>query len=158
MTMARVPKKLLYIILAIIAAVVGYLFEPQSPSSSLNKSTTTTPSTQDDVERLLAHAYKNQLSDLQVQGVARVHKLLPDDNKGSRHQRFIIKFDSGLSVLVAHNIDLAPRLNNLKAGDMLGFNGEYEWNDRGGVLHWTHRDPAGRHAHGWLELNGKRYQ
>ncbi len=64
---------------------------------------------------------------------------------------------SGQTVLFAHNIDLAPRLNGLKVGDRVEFHGEYEWNAKGGVIHWTHRDPLGRHEPGWLKHNGRRY-
>ncbi|EGR2531390.1 DUF3465 domain-containing protein, partial [Vibrio cholerae] len=97
----------------------------------------------------LQQAYQSQQSDLQVQGFGQVAKVLPDDNDGSRHQKFILKLNSGQTLLVAHNIDLAPRIPNLKVGDSVEFYGEYEWNKKGGVLHWTHKDPQNRHAHGW---------
>ena len=83
---------------------------------------------------------------------------MPDDNYGSRHQRFILKLNSGQTLVVAHNIDLAPKLHSLKESDVVTFNGEYEWNSKGGVLHWTHRDPKGRHVAGWLKHNGRMYQ
>lgn len=105
-----------------------------------------------------ASAFAARLSDIQMQGEGRVIKTLPDDHEGSRHQRFILQQADGHTVLVAHNIDLAPRLNGLKKGDTVGFFGEYEYNARGGVIHWTHHDPQGRHADGWLEYRGKRYQ
>ena len=38
------------------------------------------------------------------------------------------------------------------------FYGEYEWNSEGGVIHWTHKDPAGVHVDGWLEYEGIVYQ
>ena len=109
-------------------------------------------------ERQLAEAYQNQVSDVQVSGSGRVIKILADDTKGSRHQKFILKLANGQTLLVAHNIDLAPRLDGLRSGDSVKFYGEYEWNKLGGVLHWTHHDPAGRHANGWLEYRGRRYQ
>ncbi len=83
---------------------------------------------------------------------------MSDDNDGSRHQRFILRLGSGQSLLIAHNIDIAPRVATLRTGDTVSFYGEYEWNDKGGVIHWTHRDPQGQHAAGWLEHNGQRYQ
>ncbi|WP_195708050.1 DUF3465 domain-containing protein [Vibrio metoecus] len=106
----------------------------------------------------LQQAYQSQQSDLQVQGFGQVSKVLPDDNDGSRHQKFILKLNSGQTLLVAHNIDLAPRIPNLKVGDIVEFYGEYEWNKKGGVLHWTHKDPQNRHAHGWLKHNGQVYE
>ncbi|WP_033931465.1 DUF3465 domain-containing protein, partial [Vibrio cholerae] len=102
-------------------------------------------------DSVLQQAYKSQQSDLQVQGFGKVVKVLPDDNDGSKHQKFILKLNSGQTLLVAHNIDLAPRIPNLQVGDSVEFYGEYEWNKKGGVLHWTHKDPQNRHAHGWLK-------
>ena len=93
-----------------------------------------------------------------VCGTGQVSKVLKDDTEGSRHQRFILDIGARQTVLVAHNIDLAPRLPDLQVADSVAFCGQYETNARGGVIHWTHRDPGGRHADGWLELRGKRYQ
>ncbi|OZT84347.1 hypothetical protein CIK04_13045 [Vibrio sp. 03_296] len=109
-------------------------------------------------DAVLQQAYQSQQSDLQVQGFGQVVKVLPDDNDGSRHQKFILKLSSGQTLLVAHNIDLAPRVPNLKVGDSVEFYGEYEWNKKGGVLHWTHKDPQNRHTHGWLKHNGQLYE
>lgn len=109
-------------------------------------------------DSVLNDAYNNHQSDVQVQGAGNVIKLLSEDNKGSRHQRFILRLDSGQTILVAHNIDLAPKIANLRVNDLIEFYGEYEWNSRGGVIHWTHHDPSNRHAHGWLRHNGTTYQ
>lgn len=94
----------------------------------------------------------------QIRGTGTVVKILPDDNKGSRHQRFILELASGQTLLVAHNIDLAPRIADLEEGDTVAFNGEYADNARGGVVHWTHHDPQGRHAGGWLKHEGQTYE
>ena len=116
-----------------------------------------TSSTQND-DRVLQQALNNRQSDLQVQGEGVVIKTLPDDVKGSRHQRFILRLGDGQTLLIAHNIDLAPRIRRLSAGDNVAFYGEYEWSEKGGVLHWTHHDPSGRHIGGWLKHEGKTYQ
>jgi hypothetical protein len=109
-------------------------------------------------ESALAAAFENQQSDLQVRGQGEVLRVLADDNDGSRHQRFIIELESGQTLLIAHNIDLAPRVESLQRGDTVEFFGEYEWNPRGGVIHWTHHDPRGRHVGGWLKHRGRTYQ
>ncbi len=109
-------------------------------------------------DQVLKQAYKSQQSDVQVRGSGVVIRVLRDDNVGSRHQKFILKLESRQTLLVAHNIDLAPRVANLNVGDRIEFNGEYEWNSKGGVLHWTHHDPQGRHEGGWLKHNGRTYQ
>ncbi|WP_338056224.1 DUF3465 domain-containing protein [Shewanella pneumatophori] len=106
----------------------------------------------------IQQAYEQQQSNQQVQASGVVTRILPDDNEGSRHQKFIVKLAHGQTILIAHNIDLAPRIPALNIGDTVTFFGEYEWNKRGGVVHWTHHDPAGRHIGGWLKHNGKTYQ
>lgn len=106
----------------------------------------------------LAYAYDHQLSDIQVQGEGIVEKVLRDDTKGLAHQRIIVRIGPGHTVLIAHNIDLAPRVENVKKGDRLKFYGEYEWNNKGGVVHWTHHDPKKKHTDGWIMLDGKRYE
>lgn len=106
----------------------------------------------------LLTAYLNRKSDVQIESEGVVKRVLPDDRNGSRHQRFILEGPSGRTVLVAHNIDLAPRVPDLAPGARIAFHGEYEWNERGGVIHWTHHDPRGEHPGGWIEFRGRRYQ
>ncbi len=106
----------------------------------------------------VASAYRARQSNIQVSGQGVVSRVLPDDRQGIRHQKFILLLPSGQSLLVAHNIDLAPRIPHLKKGDQISFTGEYEWNPKGGVLHWTHKDPHGRHAAGLLRRGNQLYQ
>lgn len=94
----------------------------------------------------------------QSTGAGTVVRILPDDNKGSRHQKFILKMPSGQTLLIAHNIDLAPRIRALNLGDTIVFLGVYANNSKGGVIHWTHHDPRGKHSGGWLMKNGSKYQ
>jgi len=94
----------------------------------------------------------------QTRGSGTVVRILADDNDGSRHQRFILEIAGGRTLLVAHNIDLAPRIAGLNVGDTVEFYGEYEWNDKGGVIHWTHHDPNGGHPDGWLKHGGRTHQ
>lgn len=116
------------------------------------------PSSANSDNRALYALMANKRSGEMVAGEGVVQKVLKDDTDGSRHQRFILDVGQGKTLLVAHNIDLAPRLPDLAAGDRVRFYGQYESNHRDGVLHWTHHDPAGRHPGGWLEYRGKRYE
>ena len=109
-------------------------------------------------DQLLKSAYENRQSNLQVEGFGVVIKILPDDFQGSRHQRFILRLSSGQTILISHNIDLARRIDSLQEGDSVEFFGEYEWNSKGGVVHWTHHDPEGLHENGWLKHHGSTYQ
>ena len=145
------------IIIPLIAVLV-YALAQYNESKLFNNESASQSSEIHQSQDLIKQAYQNQQSDLQVQSHGIVKKLLNDDNQGSRHQKFIIKTSNGLSLLVAHNIDLAPRINDLRQGDRIEFYGEYEYSDKGGVIHWTHHDPAGHHANGWLKHNGKTYQ
>ena len=156
-------RKLILLCIVAVLSAVTYIQENfgTGQNQSQNQSSTQTSTADLDyskTDQLIEKAYQNQQSDLQVAGEGRVIKVLADDLDGSRHQKFILKLSSGRTVLFAHNIDLAPRVDNLREGDQLEFYGEYEWNDRGGVIHWTHHDPRGKHADGWLRHNGKTYQ
>jgi hypothetical protein len=141
------------LLILIVLAVAIYGFIQTQGVSIFDRSRTNHGS-----ERLLEHAFKNQKSNFQVEGEGEVIKILPDDLKGRRHQRFIIRLNSGQTLLISHNIDLAPRISKLRKGDSIAFSGEYEWNHKGGVIHWTHHDPAGRHMGGWIKHRGKKYQ
>lgn len=103
----------------------------------------------------IARAFEAGESGFMVTVAGKVVKVLPDDRDGSRHQRFLLRIEAGPTLLVAHNIDLAERVR-IGPGDPLRLRGQYEWNDRGGVLHWTHRDPDGEHPGGWIEVDESR--
>jgi len=154
-------KKTISAILMLVVGVLVYLNEqgvlPGTPADGVGNSGPAI-STSADGTREIAEAYRAQRSDVQVRGEGVVKKILRDDLKGSRHQRFLLRLSNNQTLLVAHNIDLAPRIDDLREGDRVAFYGEYEWNNQGGVLHWTHHDPGGRHADGWLKHQGRTYQ
>lgn len=106
----------------------------------------------------IAELYAEQADDVRVAGFGWVSRLLSDDLEGDRHQRFVLELDNGMTVLVAHNIDVAPRLDGLAVGDEVGFAGDYVYTQEGGTIHWTHRSDTPNHAGGWLEWDGRRYE
>lgn len=148
-------KKLLLLAIAVAAAI--YLSrQPDEVSHGVAEPTAArAPAASAD---RLANAYAEQQSEVQVAGDGTVTRILGDDSVGDRHQRFILTLDSGQTLLIAHNIDVAPRIDSLREGDSVSFSGEYEWNDKGGVVHWTHHDPQGQHEAGWLRHRGRTYQ
>jgi hypothetical protein len=102
-------------------------------------------------------AARDRRSNVLVEVDGRVVKVLQDDREGDPHERFLLLVADGLTLLVAHNLELAERVP-LKRGDRVTVRGEYEWNEKGGVLHWTHDDPAGRHPAGFILHEGRTYQ
>ncbi len=147
----RMRKTLLSLLAVLVVALGGQQvfdtgterrLEPASPADRPPNTTT----------------FSDTLSGRMIRVDAKVKRVLKDDNEGSRHQRFLIETADGTSILVAHNIDLAPRVPGPHPGSMISLYGEYEWNEKGGVLHWTHHALRGDHEAGWVEYRGERYQ
>lgn len=109
-------------------------------------------------DRILTKAYQRRLSEIKVRCSGVVIRKLSDDVEGIRHQRFIIKLASGQTLLIVHNIDLAPRLATLKRRDRVVVMGEYIWSRQGGLIHLTHLDPDGVGFHGFIRHKGNTYQ
>ncbi len=92
---------------------------------------------------------------IEVKGFVR--RLLSDDDDGSRHQRFIINIGNRTTLLIAHNIDLAKRVP-IGMGDRVHVRGMFEWNDLGGLVHWTHHDPLGVEDGGYVRYRQRDYR
>lgn len=159
------------LVLALVAAAglyfAGRIREAPVPSAAVQPSAgaprpsagpARRPAAGESGEARIVRAFEQRLSNQWVEAEGVVERILPDDRQGSRHQRFLLRLpSSGHTVLVSHNIDLSPRVRGLQVGDRVVFRGEYEWNTRGGVIHWTHRDPAGKRPGGWIEHKRRRY-
>jgi hypothetical protein len=102
-------------------------------------------------------AQEAHLSKVELTVRAKVIKLLPEDSEGLPHQRFLLGLSNGTTVLVAHDVKMAPSVP-VEVGDTPIIRGEYIWNDKGGLIHWTHHTDTWRHEGGWIFLNGTRYQ
>ncbi len=142
-------KKILSIIIFLAASTLAWYFNENGTTVFDGPSVSTNGQYTD---------FASAVSGEQVSGSGVVVRVLSDDNEGSRHQRFILKLGSERTILVAHNIDVAPRIASIRVGDNVKFYGEFERNDQGGVIHWTHRDSQNRHAHGWLRHKDKTYE
>jgi len=118
-------KKMVPVIAAAVTVLALYGLDNLRDDSAVSQAPTQAPQTASAAvagDQVIQAAYENRQSDVQVEGAGRVVKVLPDDNEGSRHQKFILELASG------------------------------------GVVHWTHHDPQGRHVDGWLKHDGKTFQ
>lgn len=155
-------KKLLLALVILIGAGLYDFVNKQLTGSSSSNQTPITADAPKNTSQNQSNALLEKIRDaavnqrsgwwLETEGV--VIKNLKDDTKGHQHQKFLLKLAPDITLLVAHNIDLAPRAN-IKKGDKIKIRGRYEWNNRGGVIHWTHHDPKGRKEGGWIYANGK---
>lgn len=108
--------------------------------------------------RDIASAFDNHKNLASVTVSGSIVSILSDDTDGDRHQRFIIKLSNAQTVLIVHNIAIAPRVTSIAITESIFIHGEYIWNSEGGLIHWTHHDPTGTHEDGWIQYRGKTYQ
>jgi len=148
--------------LAIIVVVLAYqFFNPKNQDSQIEQlGNVESPQLESQTALLnkIRQARENTDSRFWLTIEAKVVKILKDDRRGSQHQRFLISPAKDITLLVAHNIDLAKYVP-LSVGDKVKIRGRYEWNNRGGVVHWTHHDTKGRkEGGGWIYHDGKYYK
>jgi hypothetical protein len=153
-------KKQLLVLLAIFLALNftacrGPNSAPMQESKAESAQVSTKPSMD---AGAITEAFGAQRNLPQVQGSGIITKVLKDDTKGLKHQKFLLKVSDSITILIAHNIDLAPRVADIAEGDVVTFKGEYVYTPKGGTVHWTHKDPRGNHEGGWLMLNGQKYE
>lgn len=153
---SRIPRHLVTIVFAVAAIALALWWDrgaPRAGAASADRGGAEVEAGRAKIEK----AFQDRLSAVMVEVEGSVDRTLADDNQGSRHQRFILRLPSDLTVLVAHNIDLAPRVP-LEPGDRVALRGQYEWNEQGGIVHWTHHDPEDRRPGGWIRHRAREYR
>jgi len=151
--------------LVVAAGVGGYNYLTKDKNYNDNNNTTTNSvsakspniGNQEQTLKRIRKERENPRARFWLESKGQVIKILKDDTKGSQHQKFLLKLAPDITLLVAHNLDLAKRVP-VRKGDNIKIRARYEWNNRGGVLHWTHHDPKGRKEGGWIYANGKYYK
>lgn len=146
--MKKATNKIISIIALLISA---YFANNYVQESSNNFSTKQNVINNEKLESLFRKHQSNKIITID----AKVINILSDDRQGDKHQRLIIK-SGNITLLLAHNIDIASRVP-VKKGDLINVRGEYEWNEKGGVIHWTHKSDSNRHESGWIKHNKKKY-
>lgn len=137
---------------------------PASSAGATTNAKTSTQAASDTGAVTVAQLFREQRSDTFVETRGRVERLLDDDREtadgSDMHQRFLVRTDDGVTVLIAHNITVGARVP-AKVGDRVSLRGEYEWSDRGGTIHFTHKpkfSTRDREQRGWIEHDGRRYE
>lgn len=130
-------------------------YTPLPPANQPAEGSGSNPTTIDETQVLSAQ--QQQAEKVEVTCTLPVKKLLPDDTKGLPHQRFLLSLSNGSTILVAHDTAMAPKVP-LAPGDLVTIRGEYIWNAKGGVIHWTHHTDTPRHEGGYIDYQSRRYQ
>lgn len=103
-------------------------------------------------------AFERRAENVELTATGAVDRVLSDqDGPSGPHERFIVRLpDVGMTVLVEHNLSIAPRVP-VVVGEPVVVHGEYVWNAQGGLLHFTHHDPDRSHEGGYIVYAGRRY-
>lgn len=105
----------------------------------------------------IIQAQSQQARKVELTVTAPIKKLLREEDYREPHQRFLLILSNGTTVLVANDLKygtFAP----VQEGNVVRIHGEYIWNEKGGVLHWTHKSDEPNHESGYIDFNGMRYQ
>jgi hypothetical protein len=139
-----------------VALILSYRLFPRShPASKANASAPQGPTLAPGTTAIM-NAFSSATSGVEVESSGTV-KEVPKDAAGANHQKFILDLGNGHTLILLHDTDSAPPVP-AKVGDTLQFRGQYEWNENGGLIHWTHHDPEMKHEDGWVKLDGKAYR
>jgi hypothetical protein len=104
-------------------------------------------------------AYSAGRSGVEVVAAGRVTQVFGiRPGRTSPHEGFLVRLNAGcaLVVRVEVNTDFTGAIP-LASNQQVAVKGEYEYYPRGGVIHWTHHDPRGRHENGFIEAGGRMY-
>lgn len=102
--------------------------------------------------------FQARRSHVEVTADGTVVTIFPDRSSSSGvHEQFIVRLSSGgITVEIEHNISIGRRVP-VNQGDSVIVHGEYIWNSKGGLIHFTHHDPQGTHEGGYIKDNGGIY-
>ncbi len=109
-----------------------------------------------DNERLL-QAFEQSRTGVWVSGHGTVTQILPDLNGNNPRQRFNVAIEGQTwQLLLINELDGSERVP-VERGDVVAFQGRYDFFASGGTLSLTFADPAQPGGGGWIEHKGRRY-
>jgi hypothetical protein len=120
------------------------------------------PTTDDSSNGAVYEAWREERSRVEVTAHGAVARILGERGGPSGpHLGLLLHLSGGegrgLTVRVEDNLDLTGPIA-LREGEAITVRGEYIYDPRGGLIHYTHRDPRGRHEAGYVEVDGRIYQ
>ncbi len=115
----------------------------------------------DDANGAVYKAWATHASRIEVTATGSVARILGTRvGPSGPHEGFLLHLRGsagrGLTVRVEDNVDLTGPIP-LAEGQSVEVRGEYIYDARGGLIHYTHADPRGRHLPGYVRANGKFY-
>jgi hypothetical protein len=115
------------------------------------------PEQPDNAQACTAYAASAQRQEVIVKGTV-ADLLGTAQGPSGEHEGFLLKLTQQCDLLlrVEVNTDITGPIP-LHAGETAIVKGEYETDPTGGVIHWTHHDPQGRHVGGYIVAAGKTY-
>ncbi len=110
-----------------------------------------------DNARLLS-AFEEGRTGVWVSGHGTIAQVLADETGiGFPRQRFNVRVEGQLIVLVTHLLTDSGRVP-AQRGDVIAFQGRYDFNASGGTVSHTHRDESQPGSGGWIRHDGVTYQ
>jgi hypothetical protein len=104
-------------------------------------------------------AYGQGASDVEVIAQGTIVAMLGEsEGRSGEHEGFLLKLRKQCDMLlrIEVNTDITGPIP-LHPGETAIVKGQYETDATGGVIHWTHHDPEGRHVGGYIVVGGKTY-
>ena len=89
-------------------------------------------------------------------GSMTVTRVLPDDDDGRKHQKWMVRLSNGKTLQAVYNSDMCPEVP-IKVGDVIAMGGMFLWTNSGPMLHWLHHDPRANRPDGYVYVNGNYY-
>lgn len=105
---------------------------------------------------IVEKAYYEKQSDLMVEVAGEVVRTVQPGEGNEGHQEFQMRLPNGQLLLVVRNTSDGSRIP-VEVNDMVTVRGEYQWSELGGIIHDAQRDYSLDRRHGWIELDGERY-
>ena len=115
----------------------------------------------DDRNAAVYDAWRQQHSFVEVTASGSVASVLGTQHGPSgTHEGFLLHLRGsgghGLTVRVEDNVDITGPIP-LAPGDDVEVRGEYIYDAGGGLIHYTHNDPQGRHPGGYVRAEGRTF-